>query len=89
MRLQLAYDSQRCSEQRYGSKYLPQRHCVLPVGRRDQKQLAVPEPEFRPFELAYLPWDISDAVAALNGSRAIPTCVAWSPRALFLKEILE
>ena len=42
MRQELANESEGRSEQRYGSKYLPQRHCVLPVGRRDQKQLAVP-----------------------------------------------
>ena len=61
------------------------------LAQRDQKLKlqAIPEPEFKPFDLAYLPWDISDALAALNGSRAIPTCVAWSPRALFLKEISE
>ena len=31
MRMELAYESERCSEQRYGSKSLPQRHRVLPV----------------------------------------------------------
>jgi hypothetical protein len=32
MRLELAYESERRIEQRYGSKYIPQRHRVLPVG---------------------------------------------------------
>jgi hypothetical protein len=56
------------------------------LAQRDQKQKAVLEPEFRRFDLTYLSWDISDAPrAALNGSRAIPPCVAWSPRASLSK----
>lgn len=32
MRQKLANESEKRSEQRYGSKYLPQRNRVLPVG---------------------------------------------------------
>jgi hypothetical protein len=54
MCLELAYESERRSEQRYGFNYLPQHHRVLPVGPCDQKPKGRSWPEFTRFDLAYL-----------------------------------
>ena len=55
MRLELAYESERRSKQRYEDPNIYLNAIVFyRLAQRDQKQKAVPEPEFRQFDLTYL-----------------------------------
>jgi hypothetical protein len=53
MRMELAYESERCTEQLMHPNIYLNAIVFYRLAQRDQKQKAVPEPEFRRFDLTY------------------------------------